>query len=97
MCIPPYSKFDYIGAGNFTEYGDGFQNPDYNGFLRANDIINKANEELANNNDQWRKDPNSSYPPDAPANVIRYLLVGTYFHRDPVAYYLDDPNDSTLD
>lgn len=92
MCSP-YTGFNYIGAGNFTEYGDGFHDKTYNGFLRANDIINKANEELANNNTQWRKDPNSYYPPDTPANVISYVLVGTYFHRDPVAYYLKDPND----
>jgi hypothetical protein len=92
-CLAPYNAIRYIGAGNFTEFGDGFQNPDYNGFLRANDIVDKANEELSNNSDQWRKSIGISYPNTPPKTTIRYLLVGTYFHRDDVGYYLKDPND----
>lgn len=94
-CAPPYSGIYYVGAGNFTENGDG-KDPDYNGFLRAEEIVNRANEELELNSVQWRKDPNSYYPPDAPANVIRYLLAGTYFHRNAVAYNLYDPNNPSL-
>ncbi len=79
--------FLYMGAGNFTETSDGFGNNNYNGYQRAEEIIIKANSELANNIDQWRKTPGESYPPTPPQNNIRYILSGVYFHRDDDAYY----------
>lgn len=87
----------YIGLGNFTETGDGFTNSGYNGYMRAEDIINQANMELDSNSNQWRKanDPNVQNPPlnitypATPSEIkVRYLLTGVYFHRDAAAYYL---------
>src|SRR5690606_15774059 len=87
----------YIGLGNFTESGDGFTNSGYNGYRRAEDIINQANAELDDNEHQWRKanDPlvqnpplNITYPANPPAVKVRYLLTGVYFHRGEAAYYL---------
>lgn len=87
----------YIGLGNFTETGDGFTNSGYNGYRRAEDIVNQANTELEDNEHQWRKanDPNVqnpplniTYPTNPPEVKVRYLLTGVYFHRDEAAYYL---------
>lgn len=89
----------YIGLGNFTETGDGFTNSGYNGYQRAEDIINQANAELEDNEHQWRKanDPNVqnpplniTYPANPPEVKVRYLLTGVYFHRDEAAYYLQN-------
>jgi hypothetical protein len=91
----PYTIRTYYGPGNFTEYSDGLGNTNYNGFQRAEEIVGKANEELANNGDQWRKEPGVYYPPDTPDNKIRYILVGTYFHRDNWAF--NNVYDNTLD
>ena len=91
-CTSPHGTFNYSGPGNFTETSDGDQNAVYNGFLRAEDVISAANIELAANFHPWRKEPGVSYPPDnnPPPTNIRYILVGTYFHRDNVAYSASD-------
>ena len=96
-CDAAQTTFKYIGLGNFTESGDGFTNSGYNGYRRAEDIINQANAELDDNADQWRKanDPNVqnppatnvTYPSTPPEVKVRYLLTGVYFHRDEDAYY----------
>jgi len=66
----------------------------YNGFQRAEDLIDKANEILANNQDHWRKandvnvqDPPLpvTYPTTPPSVNIRFILSGVYFHEDPRA------------
>lgn len=82
--------FLYVGSGNFTETSDGFGNNNYNGYQRAEGIIEKANYELANNADQWRKESGVNYPPSPPKNNIRYILSGVYFHRDNEIYYRVD-------
>lgn len=96
-CDASGTTINYIGLGNFTESGDGFSNSGYNGYQRAEDIINQANAELDDNQDQWRKanDPlvqnpplNITYPSTPPEVKVRYLLTGVYFHRDAAAYYL---------
>ncbi len=74
------------GTGNFTETTDPFGDPSYNGYQRAEDIINKANEELANNAGMWRKAPGVFYPVNPPENKVRYLLTGVYFHRNTQIY-----------
>ncbi len=73
------------GTGNFTEYTDN-DGAFYNGYKRAEDVINKANEELASNNKMWR--PSGNNLPKKLIN-IRYLLKGVYFHRDDD--YFDTP------
>lgn len=92
------STYEYVGAGNFTEYSDGFSTSGYNGYQRAEDMINQANMELDNNAHQWRKanDPavqnpplNITYPSTPPEVKVRYLLAGVYFHRDDAAYNYD--------
>lgn len=102
-CDGPQTVFKYIGLGNFTETGDGFTNSGYNGYRRAEDIINQANAELDDNADQWRKatDPlvqnpplNITYPTTPPEVKVRYLLMGVYFHRDESAYYANFNNIS---
>jgi len=62
---PPYS-FTYVGPGNFTETNDGVGNPNYNGFQHAENMINLANQMLANNEDHWRKESGVYYPPQSP-------------------------------
>jgi hypothetical protein len=101
-CNAAQTTFKYIGLGNFTESGDGYTNSGYNGYLRAEDIINQANAELDDNADQWRKanDPlvqnpplSITYPSTPPEVKVRYLLTGVYFHRDDSAYYLKKTRD----
>ncbi|MCS6928629.1 MAG: hypothetical protein NZM43_03940 [Saprospiraceae bacterium] len=84
-CDANSTTINYIGLGNFTESGDGFSNSGYNGYKRAEDIINQANAELDDNADQWRKANDSlvqnpplniSYPPTPPEIKVRYLLTG---------------------
>lgn len=96
-CDQGATPFYYTGYGNFTENGDGFTNGGYNGYQRAEDIINVANQMLDNNSIQWRKanDPlvqnpplNITYPSTPPTVPMRYLLTGVYFHRDVDAYTL---------
>lgn len=98
--------FNYIGLGNFTETGDGFTNSGYNGYKRAEDLINQANTELDDNSDQGRKanDPNVqnpplniTYPSTPPEVKVRYLLTGVYFHRDEDAYNLALTRDDIFD
>ncbi len=76
-----------LSLGNFTEKSDGTGNTDRNGYTRAEDIIKRANQELDNNDDQWRKNPNETYPASPPEVKVRFLLNGVYFHRDNDAYY----------
>lgn len=94
-CNGAQTPIHYVGAGNFTEHGDGFNNNTYNGYQRAEDIIAQANSELDQNHQQWRKanDPNVQNPPanvtypEFPPEVkVRYVLTGVYFHRDEQAY-----------
>jgi len=93
-CADPDVNFTYIGPGNFTESSDGYQNSVYNGFLRAEEVIADANAKLAANWNHWRKAPGVYYPPttNLPATNIRYVLVGTYFHRDNAAYIATESN-----
>lgn len=89
-CISEGAPDQYIITyGNFTATSDGLGNTNYNGFQRAEDIVQKANNELENNSVQWRKNqslPGSHYSP-APSNNIRYLLAGVYFHHNSDFYY----------
>lgn len=77
---------NYFGQGNFTEYSDGNGNASYNGFQRTERVIGNANDKMQNNWDHWRKEPGQTYPVPPPTVPIRYLLVGTYFHRDNDAF-----------
>ncbi len=70
------------GTGNFNETDDGQGNHANNGYKRANDVVALANYELANNQNMWRQEPGITYPTTAPANNIRYVLTGVYFHRN---------------
>ena len=90
---PPVYR-TYIGYGNFTANSDGNGDLTYNGYQRAEDIVAKANEELAQNQKQWRETPGVSYPATAPPNPLRYVLVGVYFHANDAAF---DPDFSTTD
>jgi len=85
-CSTPTYTLPYVGPGNFTETHDGIGNPNYNGFQHAENVINLANQMLADNQDHWRKDPGSFYPTPPPAINIQYLLEGVYFHRDADAF-----------
>ncbi len=82
-----YPQIHYIGAGNFTETSDGFSSKTLNGYQRAEDWIAKANYELATNSLPRREEKGVTYPAAAPFNPLRYILVGTYFHRDNDAYF----------
>jgi hypothetical protein len=86
--------FIYGGYGNFTALGDGFTG-NYNGYKRAEDLINQANWEFENNFTHWRKanDPNVqnpplnvTYPATPPQIPVRLLLAGVYFYSDNDAY-----------
>jgi Pregnancy-associated plasma protein-A len=101
---PPITR-TYIGPGNFTETGDG-NGTNYNGFQRAEDVVELANWELANNNDHARKVPGQVYPTPPPSNPTRYILTGVYFHRNTTVfnsrYIPDEPQynkggDSIID
>lgn len=72
------------GTGNFNEYGDGQGNGNqYNGFVRANEIIANANAELAAETNMWL--PSEALKSVLPKR-IRYILTGVYFHRDSKLY-----------
>jgi hypothetical protein len=96
QCATPWNTFTYLGWGNFTEVNDGFGNSDYNGYAHADNFISLANGALANNQDQWRKEPGVSYPTTPPAINYRYLLTGVYFHRDDNDF-TTFPTNSNLD
>lgn len=102
-CVGP-TTYKYLGLGNFTPYSNGFNTASldpvgvldfyYNGFQRAEDLIDRSNEILSNNQDQWRKanDPNVqnpplpvTYPNIAPDIKMQFILSGVYFHEDPRA------------
>ncbi|MEY4902557.1 MAG: hypothetical protein RLZZ292_372 [Bacteroidota bacterium] len=87
-----YYKIHYIGAGNFTETSDGFLSKTLNGYKRAEDMIALANYELATNSLPRREEKGVTYPATAPFNPLRYVLVGTYFHRDDDAYFGKETN-----
>ena len=84
--VNPPVIITYIGYGNFTANSDGNGDLTYNGYQRAEDIVAKANEELAQNQKQWRETPGVSYPATAPPNPLRYVLTGVYFHANDVAF-----------
>ena len=86
-CDPARPTINYFGAGNFTEYGDGWNDHDYTGYDFAEDLVANANFELAYPNVQWRQDSNSVYPDPANPVKMQYLIAGVYFHRDSEAYY----------
>lgn len=94
----------YHGWGNFTPYSNGYLYAGtdpvspvdyyYDGYRRAEDIINKCNSFLLDNRDQWRKANDSLvqnpplnilYPTTPPEIHIQYILSGVYFHTDPLA------------
>ncbi len=81
------NPINVLSLGNFTEKSDGIGNTDRNGYTRAENIIKRANQELDENDDQWRKNPNETYPASPPEVKVRFLLNGVYFHRDNDAYY----------
>lgn len=85
-CSSPVNVFTYVGPGNFTETNDGIADSGYNGFQHAEQVIGRANQMLANNQDHWRKASGQNYPTTPPDIRIQYLLVGVYFHRDPEAF-----------
>lgn len=66
------------GTGNFNENGDGNGNFVYNGYKRAEQIIDSCNIELEKSETMWL--PNGPKPVFHP--TFRYLLTGVYFHRD---------------
>lgn len=72
--------------GNFTELQDGIGNFNYNGFQRAEDIVNEMNVEFEESSDHWRTVPGFTYDPEGEEPYIRFLLKGVYFIRDD-AYY----------
>jgi hypothetical protein len=86
--FPTYPTVKYFGPGNFTESGDGFTKNGPNGFIRAEEIINKANSECATGAKQWRQLPGFIYPEEGIPYPWQYHLVGTYFHRNNAAYNL---------
>lgn len=71
------------GTGNFNELSDGNGNALNNGFVRANEIIAKCNEELAANMEMWL--PCNTTHTVKP-NIVRYVLTGVYFHRNTSIY-----------
>lgn len=64
------------GKGNFNETGDG-DGGTYNGYQRAEDIVNLANEQLEENHYVWAINPT---PPVCDIRM-RIVLQGVYFHR----------------
>ena len=72
---------DNNGSGNFTPNGDGNGNL-YNGFQRAQDIIDNANDALENVSKMWRPLGNET---PVPTVNIRYILLGVHFHKS--TYY----------
>ncbi len=66
------------GTGNFNANDDGNGNPDMNGYKRAELLINRANEFIANNQHMWRPSGNNT---PVLSTRIRYLLTGVYFHN----------------
>jgi hypothetical protein len=89
----PNPTMTYYGLGNFTEVDDGNGSAMTNGYLRAEEIIKYANDELDKNATQWRKTPNVIYPATPPIVPLRYFLVGTFFHRDDEVYSKTYPFD----
>jgi Pregnancy-associated plasma protein-A len=67
------------GTGNFNPVHDGMGNANLNGYKRSEQIINAANDALANNQKMWLPNPNTTPTPQI---RIRYLLTGVYFHND---------------
>lgn len=64
------------GKGNFSETGDG-DGDMYNGYQRAEDIVNLANEQLEINYPVW-----AIQPTPAVCDIrMRLVLQGVYFHR----------------
>jgi hypothetical protein len=66
------------GTGNFNQNDDGNGNSTMNGYKRAELLINRANDFLANNQHMWR--PSGNNTAVIPTR-IRYLLTGVYFHN----------------
>lgn len=106
------TEFKYLGLGNFTPYSNGFNTASldpvgildyyYNGFQRAEDIINKCNDILADNHNQWRRandinvqnpPADVTYPETPPSTNVRFILSGVYFHEDPRAVSSNINND----
>ncbi len=106
-------SIDYKGYGNFTPYSNGFYSANadpagpldfsYNGFDRAEDVVNEMNNWLNSIEDHWRKANDSlilnppltnvNYPIPPPNPKIQFILGGVYFHEDPTAdnpYQFDD-------
>ena len=75
------------GTGNFNEYGDGQGNGNqYNGFVRAKEIIENANSELSALTENWL--PSGETKTVLPTR-FRYILTGVYFHRDSKMFNKD--------
>ena len=72
------------GAGNFTEHGDG-AGGSYNGYQRAEDIINSANQQMEENTRQW----GTGTTTDVCKINIRLVLNGVYFHRTNLGLDMD--------
>lgn len=81
-------------TGNFRETDDGNGNNTYNGYLFAQDIVNRSNYKLANN--QQMTLPLNNTTQVCPIN-FRYELKGVYFHRDSELYnYILPEVDNTF-
>lgn len=74
------------GSGNFTEYDDGMGNTNYNGYMYAQDLVNSANGNIANNV-QTRLPLGNTVA--IPTMNLRYVIGGIYFHRDDAHYTYD--------
>ncbi|MCE7926824.1 MAG: T9SS C-terminal target domain-containing protein [Haliscomenobacteraceae bacterium CHB4] len=74
------------GKGNFSETGDG-DGGTYNGYQRAEDIVNLANEQLEENYPVWAINPT----PEICDFRIRLALQGVYFHRTNYALISSAP------
>lgn len=79
-----YTSYD--NEGNFTESQDGTGNYSYNGFQRAEDIVNDMNLDFEEAQEIWRKVAGFSYDPNGEDPNIRFLLSGVYFIRDNNIY-----------
>lgn len=111
------SALEYYGYGNFTLYSNGFASPtddpvsnldySYNGFDRAEDIVNKMNAYFLDNKDAFRKSNNPlinippltnvSYPSPPPNINIQFVLSGVFFHEthtaNSISYFYSWQND----
>ncbi len=74
------------GTGNFTNTSDGLGNTNYNGYLHAEAIVDRANYYMANNNECWTSPTGTAVLPIR----VQYVLKGVYFHKSDDYYTVDN-------